>query len=82
MMGHRTKRFKLFAETNLDALLPADNLYRRLEERLDLSFVRKGGSELAHPAPEIEGPLRPSTLSTEPPPRLRLSHQLCGPFGL
>ena len=39
-MGHRTKRFKLFAETNLDALLPADNLYRRLEERLDLSFVR------------------------------------------
>src|SRR4030042_5875618 len=40
MMGHRTKRFKLFAETNLDALLPADNLYRRLEERLDLSFVR------------------------------------------
>jgi transposase len=40
MMGHRTKRFKLFAETNLDALLPADNFYRRLEERLDLSFVR------------------------------------------
>jgi len=40
-MGHRTKRFKLFAETNLDALLPADNFYRRLEERLDLSFVRE-----------------------------------------
>ena len=40
MMGHRSKRFKLFTETNLEALLPADNFYRRLEERLDLSFVR------------------------------------------
>jgi transposase len=40
MMGHRTKRFKLFAETSLDALLPADNFYRQLEERLNLSFVR------------------------------------------
>jgi transposase len=41
MMGHRTKRFKLFTETNLEALLPADNFYRQLEERLDLSFVRE-----------------------------------------
>jgi len=40
MMGHRSKRFKLFTETNLEALVPADNFYRRLEERLDLSFVR------------------------------------------
>src|SRR3972149_2521205 len=40
MMGHRSKRFKLFTETNLEALLPADNFYRRLEEKLDLSFVR------------------------------------------
>ena len=39
-MGHRSKRFKLFTETNLEALLPADNSYRRLEEKLDLSFVR------------------------------------------
>jgi len=41
MMGHRTKRFKLFAETNLEALLPADNSYRQLEEKPDLSFVRE-----------------------------------------
>ncbi len=41
MMGHRTKRFKLFAETNLEALLPADNFYRQLEEKPDLSFVRE-----------------------------------------
>lgn len=40
MMGHRSKRFKLFTETNLEALLPADNFYRRLEDKLDLSFVR------------------------------------------
>lgn len=40
MMGHRSKRFKLFTETNLEALLPADNFYRRLEQKLDLSFVR------------------------------------------
>jgi transposase len=40
MMGHRSKRFKLFTETNVEALLPADNFYRRLEEKLELSFVR------------------------------------------
>jgi transposase len=41
MMGHRTKVFKLFATTNLEALLPADNFYRRLENLLDLTFVRE-----------------------------------------
>jgi transposase len=41
MMGHRSKRFKLFTETNLEALVPADNFYRRLEGSLDLSFVRE-----------------------------------------
>ena len=41
MMGHRSKRFKLFTETNLEALVPADNFYRRLEGCLDLSFVRE-----------------------------------------
>src|SRR3990170_2016246 len=40
MMGHRTKQFKLFAPTSLDALVPADHFYRRLEEKLDLSFIR------------------------------------------
>jgi transposase len=41
MMGHRSKRFKLFTETNLEALVPADNFYRRLESCLNLSFVRE-----------------------------------------
>src|SRR3972149_1442028 len=40
MMGHRTKQFKLFAPTSLDSLVPPDNFYRRLEAKLDLSFVR------------------------------------------
>ena len=40
MMGHRTKQFKFFAPTNLDALLPGDHFYRQLEGKLDLSFVR------------------------------------------
>ena len=38
MMGHRSKRFKLFTETDLEALVPADNFFRRLEGCLDLSF--------------------------------------------
>jgi hypothetical protein len=41
MMGHRSKRFKLFTETNLEALVPAGNFYRRLEGCLDISFVRE-----------------------------------------
>src|SRR3990172_3573262 len=40
MMGHRTKQFKLFAPTSLDALVFPDHFYRRLEEKIDLSFVR------------------------------------------
>jgi transposase len=40
MLGHRTKLFKLFNASNLDALVPADHFYRQLEEKLDLSFVR------------------------------------------
>jgi transposase len=40
MMVQRTKRFKCFAPTNLDALVPAKHFYRQLEAKLDLSFVR------------------------------------------
>ena len=40
MLGHRTKRFKLFNATSLDALVPIDHFYRQLEDKLDLSFVR------------------------------------------
>lgn len=41
MMGHRSKQFQMFAPINLDALVPADNFYRQLEAKVDLSFVRQ-----------------------------------------
>ena len=68
MMGHRSKRFKLFTETNLDALLPADNFYRRLEEKLDLSFVR----DLVRDCYEEKG--RPSSINSR---RERPSSLMC-----
>src|SRR3989304_157734 len=40
MLGPPTKQFKSLAPINPDALVPPDNFYRRLEEKLDLSFVR------------------------------------------
>ena len=36
----RSKRFKLFPAANLEGLLPANNFYRLLKGKLDLSFVR------------------------------------------
>jgi transposase len=42
MMGIKERNFQpLPDDTSLEALVPKDNFYRRLEERLDLSFVRK-----------------------------------------
>src|SRR6266487_538791 len=40
MMGHRSKQFKIFAPTSLEAPVPADSFYRMLDSKLDLSFVR------------------------------------------
>jgi transposase len=40
MMGHRSKQFKIFAPTSLEALVPADSFYRILDSKLDLFFVR------------------------------------------
>ncbi len=42
MMGTKERRFDpLPRETSLEELVPKDHFYRRLEERLDLSFVRE-----------------------------------------
>ncbi len=42
MMGIKERNFQpLPDDTSLEALVPKDNFYRRLEERLDLSFVRE-----------------------------------------
>ena len=42
MMGTKVRAFvPVPRETSLEDLVPEDNFYRRLEERLDLSFVRE-----------------------------------------
>ena len=42
MMGTKERRFRSLPEDiSLEELVPKDNFYRRLQERLDLSFVRK-----------------------------------------
>lgn len=42
MMGIKERNFQLLPEDlSLEVLVPKDNFYRRLEERIDLSFVRE-----------------------------------------
>jgi hypothetical protein len=42
MMGIKERDFRrLPADLSLEVLVPEDNFYRRLEERIDLSFVRE-----------------------------------------
>jgi|SRR5215212_9986807 len=41
MMGTKIRHFSPLPNLSLEELVPKDNLYRRLEERLDLSFVRE-----------------------------------------
>jgi Transposase domain (DUF772) len=42
MMGTKERNFRsLPDDISLEELVPKDNFYRRLEERLDLSFVRE-----------------------------------------
>ena len=41
MMGIKERNFRPLPEDlSLEVLVPKDNFYRRLEERIDLSFVR------------------------------------------
>ena len=42
MMGIKERDFRrLPADLSLEVMVPEDNFYRRLEERIDLSFVRE-----------------------------------------
>ena len=42
MMGTKERNFRSLPEDiSLEDLVPEDNFYRRLQERLDLSFVRE-----------------------------------------
>jgi len=40
MLGHKSKIFKTHPAISLDQLVPLNNFYRKLEAKLDLSFVR------------------------------------------
>ncbi|UCD99700.1 MAG: transposase, partial [Chloroflexota bacterium] len=40
MLGHKTKDFKCHDSISLHELVPEDNFYRRVEQCIDLSFVR------------------------------------------
>ena len=54
MMGIKTRQFKSLERISLEELVPKDSFYRRLEQKLDLSFVR----ELVAPLYAVGG--RPS----------------------
>jgi len=41
MQGNKTYHEKLFLSFRLSERVPQDNFYRRLKERLDLSYLRK-----------------------------------------
>jgi transposase len=41
MLGHKAREFKQHTSISLEDLVPADNFYRQVERRIDLSFVRK-----------------------------------------
>lgn len=41
MMGVKTRHFKEHSQLSLEALVPHDNFYRKLERKVDLSFVRE-----------------------------------------
>jgi len=40
MLGHKTRDFKCHDTISLDELIPENNFYRRVEQCIDLSFVR------------------------------------------
>jgi hypothetical protein len=47
MMGTKERNFPSLPEDiSLEDLVPKDNFYPRLQERLDLSFVRKMAEDL------------------------------------
>jgi transposase len=50
MMGTKIREFAPLPDLSLEELVPKENFYRRLEERLDLSFVRKLVEDLYAPS--------------------------------
>ena len=54
MLGVKAKSFKRHSALSLDDLVPKDNFYRKLDAKLDLSFVRS--LVQAHYAPSFGRP--------------------------
>ena len=50
MMGTKIREFAPLPDLSLEELIPKDNFYRRLEERLDLSFIREIVEDLYAPS--------------------------------
>ena len=46
MLSHMAREFKQHQSISLEDLVPDDNFYRQVEQRLDLSFVRELVTEL------------------------------------
>ncbi|HLO27760.1 MAG TPA: IS1182 family transposase [Anaerolineales bacterium] len=46
MLSHKAREFKQHQSISLEDLVPDDNFYRQVEQRLDLTFVRELVSEL------------------------------------
>jgi hypothetical protein len=49
MLGTKIRAFAPLPNLSLEELVPKDNFYRRLEEKLDLSFVRESVSDCYAP---------------------------------
>ncbi len=49
MMGIKSRHFKIHRQISLEQLVPADNFYRQLEAKVDLSFVREWVAKLYTP---------------------------------
>ena len=45
MLGHKSREFKRQVAVSLEALVPADNFYRQVDQCIDLSFVRDLAAE-------------------------------------
>jgi hypothetical protein len=73
MMGTKIRTFApLPPDVSLEDLVPDDHFYRRLETRLDLSFVR---DLVAHFTPRVAG--LPSTRSSSSSSRSSFSARIC-----
>ena len=63
-MGKKIRNFAPLPDLSLEELVPKDNFYRRLEETLDLSFVRDLVEDRYAPSGRPSASTRWSSLSS------------------